>query len=223
MKILIAEDDKDLGSVLREYLILKGYEVTLAENGQLALEAFHSCQPDICVFDVMMPVMDGFTLAQKVMGLNPDMPFVFLTARAMQEDKLKGLGMGAADYITKPFDPEELIIRLQNILKRYQLAESTDLVISDTKLDVNTLTLHCCGNKHILTDKEAKLIDYLFNHKNTIVSRQEVLNAIWGESDFFVGRSMDVFISRIRKCLAKDTGINIRTVRGKGFIMELNS
>ena len=223
MKILIAEDDKDLGSVLREYLIIKGYEVTLAENGQLAFEAFQSSQPDICVFDVMMPVMDGFTLAQKVMSINPDMPFVFLTARAMKEDKLKGLGMGAADYITKPFDPEELIIRLQNILRRYQVAESTDLVISDTKLDINTLTLHCCGTKYILTDKEAELIKYLFNHKETIVSRQEVLNAIWGESDFFVGRSMDVFISRIRKYLAKDTGINIRTVRGKGFIMELQA
>lgn len=221
MKILIAEDDLDLGSVLKEYLHIKGYDVVHALNGNLAYTAFVEEQPDICVLDVMMPELDGFSLAEKIQKENADMPFVFLTAKNMKEDKLRGLGMGAADYITKPFDPEELIMRLENIMKRYQPAEENLVCLSQTVLNNDKLELNCCGEVLQLTVKEAELIAYLFANKNKIVSREDLLQEVWGEVDFFVGRSMDVFISRIRKYLSADTAVTLRTVRGRGFVLEV--
>ncbi len=220
MKVLLAEDDRDFGNILHQYISVNGFEVHLASDGQKAWEAFKSMKPDICVLDVMMPEMDGFTLAEKIKGVAPDMPFIFLTAKSMKEDIIKGLKIGADDYITKPFDPEALILRLNNILRRVYSSVNDDYTISKTTLKFGTLELICENSKEKLTIKEAQLLKYLIINKNKMLSREDILTEIWGEDDYFLGRSMDVFISRLRKYLSPDSGIDLRTVRGAGFILE---
>ena len=220
MKVLLAEDDRDFGNILSQYLTMSGFEVDLATDGQKAWDRFNSKKPDICVFDVMMPEMDGFTLAEKVRSVSPSMPFIFLTAKSMKEDIIRGLKLGADDYITKPFDPDALVLRINNILRRVYSSVNDDYNISSTLLKYNTLELICSGNKEKLTLKEAQLLRLLIINKNKMMSREDILTEIWGEDDYFLGRSMDVFISRLRKYLAPDSGIDIRTVRGAGFILE---
>jgi DNA-binding response OmpR family regulator len=220
MKVLLAEDDRDFGNILNQYISMSGFEVELATDGVIAWEKFNASRPDICVLDVMMPEMDGFTLAEKIKSLSPTMPFIFLTARSMKEDIIKGLKLGADDYITKPFDPEALILRINNILRRVYSSVNDDYTISNTLLKYNTLELICGGNKEKLTLKEAQLLKYLIVNKNKMMTREDILTEIWGEDDYFLGRSMDVFISRLRKYLAPDSGVDIRTVRGAGFILE---
>lgn len=220
MKVLLAEDDRDFGNILNQYISMSGFEVELATDGVIAWEKFNASRPDICVLDVMMPEMDGFTLAEKIRSLSPTMPFIFLTARSMKEDIIKGLKLGADDYITKPFDPEALILRINNILRRVYSSVNDDYTISNTLLKYNTLELICGGNKEKLTLKEAQLLKYLIVNKNKMMTREDILTEIWGEDDYFLGRSMDVFISRLRKYLAPDSGVDIRTVRGAGFILE---
>lgn len=221
MKILIAEDDKDLGTILKEYLVIKGYDITLADSGTTALAIFKENHFDICIFDIMMPGMDGFSLAESVKRERSGTPFIFLTAKSLKEDKIRGLEMGADDYITKPFDPEELIVRLRNIMRRYNINSEAVITVSSTTIYCDTLKLDCCGDTSFLTIKEVQLLSYLFNHKGIVISREDILKDVWGEDDYFLGRSMDVFISRIRKYIAKDSGINLRTVRGRGFILEV--
>lgn len=221
MRVLIAEDDQDLGSVLSEFLKLNGFEVTLAINGVEAYERFQEKAHDICVLDVMMPDMDGFSLAGLIKKHNPEVPFIFLTARSLKEDKLKGLKLGADDYITKPFDPEELVLRLENILKRSNISSKSILEFSKTVVDQDNMRITSNGESNNLTLKECELISYFFNNPNKIISREELLENIWGEDDYFLGRSMDVFISKLRKYISNDTQLQIRTVRGKGFILEL--
>lgn len=221
MRVLIAEDDQDLGSVLSEFLKLNGFEVTLAINGVEAYERFQETAHDICVLDVMMPDMDGFSLAGLIKKQNPEIPFIFLTARSLKEDKLKGLKLGADDYITKPFDPEELVLRLENILKRSNISSKSILEFSKTVVDQDSMRIISNGESNNLTLKECELISYFFNNPNKIISREELLENIWGEDDYFLGRSMDVFISKLRKYISNDTQLQIRTVRGKGFILEL--
>jgi DNA-binding response OmpR family regulator len=218
--VLLAEDDRDFGNILNQYISMSGFEVELATDGVIAWEKFNASRPDICVLDVMMPEMDGFTLAEKIKSLSPTMPFIFLTARSMKEDIIKGLKLGADDYITKPFDPEALILRINNILRRVYSSVNDDYTISNTLLKYNTLELICGGNKEKLTLKEAQLLKYLIVNKNKMLTREDILTEIWGEDDYFLGRSMDVFISRLRKYLAPDSGVDIRTVRGAGFILE---
>lgn len=220
MKILLAEDDRDFGNILSQYITMSGFEVDLATDGKIAWEKFTSSKPDICVLDVMMPEMDGFTLAEKIRGISPSMPFIFLTAKSMKEDIIRGLRLGADDYITKPFDPEALILRINNILRRVYSSVNDDYTISDTLLKFNTLELICSGHKEKLTLKEAQLLRYMIINRNKMLSREDILTEIWGEDDYFLGRSMDVFISRLRKYLSPDGGIDIRTVRGAGFILE---
>jgi DNA-binding response OmpR family regulator len=220
MKVLLAEDDRDFGNILSQYLTMSGFEVDLATDGQKAWDRFNSNKPDICVLDVMMPEMDGFTLAEKIRALSPSMPFIFLTAKSMKEDIIKGLKLGADDYITKPFDPEALVLRINNILRRVYSSVNDDYKISSTLLKYNTLELICAGNKEKLTLKEAQLLRFLIINKNKMMTREDILTEIWGEDDYFLGRSMDVFISRLRKYLTPDSGIDIRTVRGAGFILE---
>jgi len=220
MKVLIAEDDIDFGNILSQYVSISGFVVTLTRNGKEAWESFSTDKPDICVLDVMMPEMDGFTLAEKIKQSEPEMPFIFLTAKSLKEDIIKGLKLGADDYITKPFDPEVLILRITNILKRVYSTVNDEYSISSTTLKLNTLELFCAGSREKLTLKEAQLLRYLMANKNNIMRRDDILTEVWGEDDYFLGRSMDVFISRLRKYLSPDHGIELRTVRGTGFILE---
>jgi DNA-binding response OmpR family regulator len=220
MKVLIAEDDRDFGNILTQYVTISGFDVTLARDGKEAWELYNKDKPDICVLDVMMPEMDGFTLAEKIKTENPDMPFIFLTARSLKEDIVKGLKLGADDYITKPFDPDVLILRINNILKRAYSTINDEYHISNTVLKFNTLEIISGNTKEKLTLKEAQLLRYLITNKNKILAREDILTEIWGEDDYFLGRSMDVFISRVRKYLMDDKGIDIRTIRGTGFILE---
>lgn len=220
MKVLIAEDDRDFGNILTQYVTISGFEVTLARDGKEAWELFNKDKPDICVLDVMMPEMDGFTLAEKIKQSNRDMPFIFLTAKSLKEDIVKGLKLGADDYITKPFDPEVLILRINNILKRVYSSVNDEYHVSSTVLMFNTLELMCGKKKEKLTLKEAQLLRYFMINKNKILAREDILTEIWGEDDYFLGRSMDVFISRLRKYVSDDKSIDIRTVRGMGFILE---
>jgi len=220
MKILLAEDDRDFGNILSQYISISGYDVILARDGKEAWELFGQNKPDMCVLDVMMPEMDGFTLGEKIKQSNPEMPVIFLTAKSLKEDIVRGLKIGADDYITKPFDPEVLILRINNILKRAYSSANDEFRISETILKFNTLELICGKTKEKLTLKEAQLLKYFIVNKNKILAREDILTEIWGEDDYFLGRSMDVFISRLRKYISDDRHIDIRTVRGTGFILE---
>ncbi len=220
MKVLIAEDDRDFGNILAQYVTISGFDVTLSRNGNEAWDMFNKEKPDICVLDVMMPDIDGFTLAEKIKAADAGVPLIFLTARSMKEDIVRGLKIGADDYITKPFDPEVLILRINNILKRVYSSANDEYKVSQTILKFNTLELICPGSKIKLTLKEAQLLKYFIINRNKILAREDILNEIWGEDDYFLGRSMDVFISRLRKYVTNDKHLDIRTVRGTGFILE---
>lgn len=220
MKVLLAEDDRDFGNILSQYVTISGFDVTLARDGKEAWEKFNQDKPDICVLDVMMPEMDGFTLGEKIKLAQPDVPIIFLTAKSLKEDIVRGLKIGADDYITKPFDPEVLILRINNILKRAYSSLNDEYKISTTILKYNTLELICGNTREKLTLKEAQLLRYFIINKNKILAREDILTEIWGEDDYFLGRSMDVFISRLRKFVSEDKNIDIRTVRGTGFILE---
>jgi DNA-binding response OmpR family regulator len=220
MKVLIAEDDRDFGNILAQYVTISGFNVSLGRDGNEAWEMFNSDKPDICVLDIMMPEMDGFTLAEKIKEMDPNVPLIFLTARSLKEDIVRGLKIGADDYITKPFDPEVLILRINNILKRAYASANDEFRISQTLLKYNTLELNCPDSKVKLTLKEAQLLKYFIINKNKIIAREDILTEIWGEDDYFLGRSMDVFVSRLRKYVSTDKNIDIRTVRGTGFILE---
>jgi len=220
MKLLLAEDDIDFGNILSQYLSMSGFEVTLARNGREAWEMFHDSQPDICVLDIMMPEMDGFTLAEKLRAKDPGIPFIFLTAKSLREDMVKGLKLGADDYITKPFDPEMLLLRINNILRRVYTVAEDEYRLSDTTLRYNALELVTPAGKEKLTLREAQFLRHLMKNRNKSLTREQILTEIWGEDDYFLGRSMDVFISRLRKYLASDHGLSLRTLRGMGFILE---
>ena len=220
--VLLAEDDIDFGHILKQYLEIYEYQVTLAADGKQALEIFAKRTFDICVLDVMMPKMDGFTLAEKMVQIYPEIPFVFLTARKMKEDKLKGLKLGADDYIVKPFEADELVLRLQNILKRtVKTRESTIekqlIIVGKYHFNTHRLELKIGDKMQQLTEKEGALIRYLYNHKNQLLKREEILQSVWKNDDFFSGRSMDVFISRLRKYFKEDPAISIESIRGIGL------
>ncbi len=220
MKILLAEDDRDFGNILSQYVSISGYDVTLAHDGKEAWELFNREKPDLCVFDVMMPEMDGFTLGEKVKEVSPNIPLIYLTAKSLKEDIVRGLKIGADDYITKPFDPDVLVLRINNILKRAYSTSTDEFKISNTTLKFSSLDLVSGKTEEKLTLKEAMLLKYFIVNKNKMLTREDILTEIWGEDDYFLGRSMDVFISRLRKHLADDKNIDIVTVRGTGFILE---
>lgn len=225
-KVLLAEDDADFASVLKQYLELHHYDITWAENGEEALRIFKTNSFDICVFDVMMPKMDGFTLAEKIIKINPFIPFIFLTARKLKEDKIIGLKLGADDYIVKPFEADELVLRLNNILKRSQLgppifSKYSELQIGNYIFDTQRLSLKNAIKTQQLTEKEAALIQFFYTHKNQLVKREQVLKFIWGSDDFFSGRSMDVYISKIRKYFKDDPQISIESIRNIGLEFKL--
>jgi DNA-binding response OmpR family regulator len=219
--ILLAEDDLDYAFILKQYLEISGFTVTWAKDGAEALQLFTSAKPDICIFDVMMPHIDGFSLAEKIIKLNPGTPVIFLTAKGMKEDKIKGLKLGADDYVVKPFEVDELVLRITNILKRSQNPVAVPdvglLNIGDYIFDTENFALIHQNITHRITEKEARLIHYLFTNKNRLVKRDDILREVWGSDDFFSGRSMDVFISRLRKYFKEDPAISILGIRGIGL------
>lgn len=220
MRILLAEDDIDLGNVLSQFLEISGFEVLLARDGKEGQQLFDANSVDICVLDVMMPEMDGFALGKYIRKKDENVPFVFLTARNQKEDILMGLKLGADDYITKPFEVEELVLRIQNILKRSQKVEPENLELHSICLLFDEFKLKTPGGEYRLTQKEAELLRYLILNKNKVLKREQILTELWGENDYFLGRSMDVFISRIRKYLKDDPSLTLDTIRGVGYILN---
>lgn len=219
-KVLIVEDDIDLGHVLRQYLELNGFTAWRVFNGEEARNELRENSYDILVIDVMMPKEDGFTLAARITQSNPGLPFLFLTARRLKEDVLHGLKLGADDYILKPFDADELILRIQNILKRTGQLTPTDekiVQIGFYQFDPLNLRLWSASTEKVLTEKEAQLLLYLYQNRSRLIKRHEILAHLWQEPDFFSGRSMDVFITRLRKLLMQDQAVQIESIRGIGF------
>lgn len=228
-KILLVEDEPDLGNVVKQYLELMDFAVDWSKDGQSALVQFQSSQGkyDILLIDVSMPGIDGFELANRIMKINAQVPFLFLTARNERADRLYGLKIGADDYITKPFDIDELVLRIRNIIKRntHNSTEAVNRSIierGDVKFYKDSLKL-LIGNhpEVILTPRESELLEFLFNNENKILKREEILTRLWGENDYFLGRSLDVFISRLRKHLNRSDYISISNVYGVGFVFNV--
>ena len=223
-KILLAEDDENLGYILKEYLEMKEYQVTLARDGEEGLEYFQQANYDLCLLDVMMPKKDGFTLATEIRAMNTSVPIIFLTAKALKVDKLKGFKIGADDYIVKPVDEEELDARIRAIIKRSSTTaenSTSNYEIGNYQFDYTNLRLSLNGEVQQMTQKEGDMLKALCDHQGNILDRQSTLKSLRGESDYFNRRSMDVFISRLRKYLSKDSSITIRNVHGKGFVLEV--
>lgn len=224
-KILLAEDDTNLGFVIRDNGEYRDLDILLCEDGQQALDAFRSGSFDLCILDVMLPKMDGFTLAREIRAINQEVPLLFLTARSMKEDRLAGFTVGADDYITKPFSIEELFMRVNVFLKRSgRSAEKITgmLRIGEFVFDANNLDLAHEEGKRKLTAREAALLKLLCDQQGSTVKREDILRQVWGNEDYFAGRSMDVFISRLRKYLAPDPSIEIMNYHGVGFRLTVN-
>ncbi len=227
INILLAEDDSNLGFLLEDYLSSEGFEVSLCNNGEIALQTFVTKQFDLCLLDVMMPIMDGFTLAKEIRILNQEIPIVFITAKSLKEDKLKGYEIGADDYILKPFDEEELKCKILALTRRTNSAKLpinlVDVEIGTYLLSVNYQSLILNGVQKRLTEREFEILNYLYQHKNKIIKREEMLLALWGENNYFYGRSLDVFITKIRKYLKDDPSITIENVFGVGFVFHCSN
>jgi len=219
-KILLAEDDSNLGWLLKESLENKGYDIELAKDGEDALEKYQDSVYDIGVFDVMMPKMDGFTLAKEIRKVDNEIPLIFLTAKSMKEDRIEGFKIGGDDYVTKPFSIEELELRIQAILKRTKGEEEEDdgmYEIGSFKFDFNHQTLKNDELEQRLTTKENQLLRLLCKNKNGILEREIALKKIWGNDNYFTARSMDVFITKLRKYLKSDSEVEIINVHGTGY------
>ena len=225
-KILLVEDDTNLGFLLLEFLESKNFEVKLYRDGISGLNGFESTDFDFCILDVMLPQMDGFTLAENIRKQNQVIPIIFLTARSMREDKIRGFKIGIDDYVTKPFDEEELLFRIQSILKRVgkEITENKNelLQIGKYSFDVSNMILKLENQSKRLTSKETKILAMLARSQNNIVSRDEIMQEVWGEKDYFIGRSLDVFISKLRRHLSGDENIKIETIPTVGVILNLS-
>lgn len=221
-KILLAEDDTNLGMVLKNYLELNDYDVELCRDGILALAAFRRDKFDICLLDIMMPNMDGFKLAEEIRDVDPDIPLFFLSAKTMKEDIIQGYKLGADDYISKPFDSELLLLKIKAILKRNQELnnkeeEQFEFRIGQYQFNSRLRTLTKGGESHTLSPKENELLHMLCEHKNDLLPREVALKKIWGSDTYFNGRSMDVYIAKLRKYLKDDSNIEIVNIHGNGF------
>ncbi len=221
MQILLVEDDKNLGYLLKENLITKGFGVTWIEAGDKVKAALEKTRFDLCIFDIMLPEVDGFTLAADYKLKYPNSPFIFLTARSVEQDKIRGFELGADDYITKPFSFKELYYRIRAIMRR--LGQNADglefdpLSIGSMKFFPDRRVLNISGNEKKLSQREAGLLHMLLQHKGNYVTRSELLKAVWGNDDYFTGKSMDVYITRVRKLLKEDEGIIIENLYGVGY------
>ena len=225
--LLYVEDDESLRFVTCDNLELNGYSVTLCEDGKRAMEVIKSGQRfDLCILDVMLPEIDGFELAKAIRERDDQVPILFLSAKSMKQDRIHGLSIGADDYITKPFSIEELLLKIEIFLRRSRVNGSaqTDhpVLIGAYTFDYKNLSLTAEGFTETLTQKEADLLKLLFEHKNQVVKRSFILETIWGKDDYFLVRSLDVFISRLRKYLSKDERIKVENIHGVGFKFRLD-
>jgi DNA-binding response OmpR family regulator len=224
-KILLVEDDPSLGFVVKDNLSLKGYDVTLCKDGEEGEQRFFKDAFQLCILDVMLPKKDGFALARSIRKENADVPILFLTAKAMTEDKLDGFSTGADDYITKPFSLEELYCRIEVFLKRSNGTSKNgnidSFTIGNYKFDAANFTLKHKEEERVLTSREAEILKQLYLHRDRVLKREEILLAVWGNDDYFLGRSLDVFISKIRKYLKEDPNVQITNFHGVGFKLEI--
>lgn len=222
--LLYVEDDDSLSFVTRDHLEMHGFTVTHCADGKAALAEVGRQTFDLCLLDVMLPEMDGFTLATEIRKTNADVPIIFLTAKSMNEDRIHGLRLGGDDYMTKPFNMEELILKIEVFLRRSGAngtASGAELTIGQYSFNYNNLELRLGDDVRRLTQKEADLLRYLARHKNEVVKRSAILEAVWGQDDYFLGRSLDVFISRIRKYLSADSSIRLENVHAVGFCFHV--
>lgn len=220
IKVLLAEDDLSLGYVIKDNLTEAGYEVDLYADGQAAIDNFDKTETDICLLDVMMPFKDGFTVAKKIRQQSDVVPILFITAKSMEEDRIKGFLTGADDYIVKPFSMQELLLRMDVFIRRTRKLHA-DLVqefaIGELRFSYTDLKLYANSETYTLTQKEADLLKFLCEHANRILKREEVLLNVWGKDDYFLGRSMDVFMTKLRKYFKADPAVVLETIHGVGF------
>lgn len=228
-KILLVEDDPNLGLLLQDYLQLKGkFDVVLCTDGEEGLKAFSKQNFDLCILDVMMPKKDGFTLGKEIRKVNEQVPIIFATAKAMMEDKASAYDLGGDDYITKPFRIEELLLRINALLRRVSKDHTpaeptpTQFEIGKYTFDFTTQLIHFNGQQQKLSTKEAELLQLLCLKKNSVLTREEALLSIWHDDNYFNGRSMDVFLSKLRKYLKEDPKVEILNVHGKGYKLIVN-
>lgn len=220
--VLLVEDDDNLGFVIKDSLEFHGYKVTLCGDGEAGLFLFHREKFDICILDIMMPKLDGFTMSQIIRKKDALVPIIFLTAKSLKEDKLKGFEVGGDDFITKPFSMEELMMRMQVFLKRSRYSERSSTIVQELKIGTyifhpQNLQLKSPHSEIYLTQKEAALLELFATNQDRTIKREEILMKIWGDDDYFMGRSLDVFISRLRKYLKDDCDIQIVNYHGIGF------
>lgn len=223
-KILLVEDDPNLNLVLQDYLEMMGYEIVSCVDGEDGLKAFKTGSFDLCILDVMMPKKDGFSLAEDVRKKDADIPIIFLTAKSFKEDRIKGFQVGCDDYITKPFSTEELNYRIKAILRRTSVVkpekiseDETVFTFGNYTFDSVNMILISPGNEQHLTRKESELLKVLCQHKNQLLTREVALKTVWGDDDYYIGRSMDVFITKLRKYLKDDPKVSITNIHGTGF------
>lgn len=227
IRILLVEDDENLGNLLKEYLNAKGFDTQLYTNGEKGFKAFINSFFDLCIFDVMMPVKDGFSLAKEIRMINSDIPIIFLTAKTMKEDIIEGFKIGADDYITKPFSMEELLARIEAIIRR----TNKDKLVTNQEIfnigkyifDNNKQTLTFGDSIQKLTTKESELLKLLCSNSNRVLDRDFALRTIWSDATYFNARSMDVYITKLRKYLKKDPTIEIMNIHGKGFKLLISN
>jgi DNA-binding response OmpR family regulator len=220
-KILLCEDDSNLGLVLKNFLELNDYEVTLERDGRLGLGAFQREKFDLCLLDVMMPNVDGFTLAEEIRDIDPDVPLFFLSAKTLKEDILQGYRLGADDYITKPFDSDVLMHKIKAIIKRneedHKVTDNLEFELGVYHFNPKLRELKVKDATQVLSPKENELLKMLAEHKNDLLTREKALKKIWGSDTYFNGRSMDVYIAKLRKYLKEDSTIEIVNIHGNGF------
>lgn len=222
--LLYVEDDASLSFVTKDNLELQGYEITHCLDGKSALDVAKNQQFDLCILDVMLPEMDGFTLAQEIRKFDAEIPIIFLTAKSLKEDKIKGLKLGGDDYITKPFSIEELILKIEIFLRRRNISAPQPVSkyhLGIFEFDYPNLELSSNGHTETLTQREADLLKYFLDQPNQVVKRSDILETLWGEDDYFLGRSLDVFISRLRKYLKADESLKIENIHGVGFRFKM--
>jgi DNA-binding response OmpR family regulator len=223
INILLVEDDLNLGFLLAEFLESKGFSVKLYRDGVTAFTGFQNGNFDFCILDVMLPKMDGFTLAKKLKLLNSQIPIMFLTAKSLKEDKMKGYEIGVDDYVTKPFDEDELFYKINAILNRSNLSKGPGdniFQIGRFSFDFQNQLLEIDSVQRRLTERESSILKVLCLSKNNVIRREKILTAIWGENDYFAGRSLDVFISKLRKYFSPDPSIRIENIPKVGFILQ---
>lgn len=226
-QVLLVEDDFNLGFVLQDYLTQNGYKVDLEKDGQAGFQTFYNKHYDICILDVMLPKKDGFSLAEDIRKVDQEVPILFLTAKSLTEDKIKGFKLGGDDYLTKPFNSEELLLRIEAILKRSRREEPSParkdiFKLGSFEFDYPNLLLKG-EEERSLTKKEAELLRLLCIHESEVLSREMALTIVWGNDDYFLGRSMDVFITKLRKYLKADPNIQIMNVHGVGFKLVVSN